>query len=134
LAYLHAFYRVWNPPLEIRIGPVSPALDVWLKEQGAETFAFITAWNPYSKPMPEAANRLRNTLLEMRLRETARLVLAGAGVSPTGEWPPEESFFAVDLGPETAVHLATVFEQNAILYWKRGGDVELWWVAVPLTA
>jgi hypothetical protein len=132
LAYLRSIYRVWNPRFDIRVGPVSDELGQWLTEQDAQTFVYITAWNPRSVPMEDAVNRQRNALLETRLRESARMVMAGEAVGSAGDWPPEASFWAIDLSAEEAVRLGQAYEQHAILFWERGGSVELWWVALPL--
>ena len=43
-------------------------------------------------------------------------------------WPPEESFWALDIPLEKAVELGRQFGQNAIVVWQNGGYPELWWI------
>ena len=130
--YLRTNYQVWEPPLEIRIGAMNPALSAWLDGAGVDRFAYLTAYNPGSVVLPEAANRRRNALLRARLNAAGAAVYPGAGVGADGVWPPEPSFLATGLGAEAAVDLARVFEQHALVYWQRPGPPELWWVSVPL--
>ena len=73
-----------------RIGRRSPAVDALLRRLGAREGAFVTAWNPWSKPMPAGWN----ARMMARLREAARRLpfakgrgAGGAGRSGTC-WSP----------------------------------------------
>jgi hypothetical protein len=71
---------------------------------------------------------LKNKDLEVDLQKAFRLVLPALNVPDTGDWPPEEGFFALDISPEEAICLGKKYDQNAIVCWQKGGVPELWWL------
>lgn len=127
-AYLRTTYRVLLPSFEIKIGEENVIFEKWLEEQNAEVFAVITAWNPRSKLLSEEENRLKNKDLEIELEKASRFVLPALNIPETNDWPPEESFFAFDISPDEAIRLGKKYEQNAIVWWEKGGVPELWWL------
>lgn len=126
-AYLRTIYAVAN--FEVNIGQCYLAFEKWLEEQGVKTYAFITAWNPASRILPESENILRNNDLEAGLQKVSSIVLPARHISIAGNWPPEASFWASDISDEHAVLLGKKYGQNAIVQWKAGGVPELWWLA-----
>jgi len=127
-AYLRTTYRVRMPPFDLRVGLINKDFDGWLAEQGARQFVFITACNPFSQTLPPEENERRNKLLEMDLRHLSHQVLPGLGIGE-GEWAPEASFCALDISPEQALQLGRTFEQNALVFGRKGRVPELWWLA-----
>ncbi len=127
-AYSAAHYRVFaDPPFVLRAGERSPELDALLASHAADTWAFITAWNPGSVVHSDAENatrmgRLRRTLSGLTTYD-------GVGVDPAGEWPGEASVLVIGIPREEAVRVAAAFGQNAILAGTRGGPAELVWTA-----
>jgi hypothetical protein len=118
-----------GPGVGLRIAHLLPApLADWLSIQNISTLTVVTAWNPRSKIVSEKENRLKNKDLEVELQKVSRRILYGLNVSDTGDWPPEESFWALDIPTENAVLLGKQFEQNAIVWWEKGGMSELWWL------
>ena len=110
------------------IGQNNAPFEKQLDEHGFQTFAFITAWNPGSQMLDQWHNQWRNLQLELELHPHCRLLRRGIGIGHEGDWPPEESFLALDIPLEKAVELAREFGQNAIVCWEKGGVPELWWV------
>ena len=108
--------------------PLPAPLAEWFSIQNISTFAIITAWNPASKPLPEAENHLRNNNLESELKRVSRQILPGRNIGEDGDWLPEESFWSLDISPESAVRLGKLFGQNAIVWWEKDGLPELWWL------
>ena len=108
--------------------PLPVPLTEWFSIQNISTFAVITAWNPASKTLPEAGNRLGNNNLEKELKKVSRQTLPGRNIGEDGDWPPEESFWALDISAENAVRLGKLFGQNAIVWWEKGRLPELWWL------
>ena len=126
-AYLRTTYRVLMPAFDLRVGQINTDFDLWLAEQGAGQFVFITAWNPFSQNWPPAENERRNRALEKDLRSLSHQVLPGLGIGE-GDWPPEASFCALGVSPEQAVELGQAFEQNALIFGRKGSMPELWWL------
>ncbi|WP_454719494.1 MULTISPECIES: DUF3293 domain-containing protein [Cupriavidus] len=121
-AYLETRYHVrGNAPLTLAIGVPSPALAALHAAAGVDCSAFVTAWNPYSRPQPDpAANARRNAARQQRLaRELAGLGLAaidGIGQHPSGGWPGEESLLVLGLALDAARALGARHGQNAIVW------------------
>lgn len=103
----------------VRIGQRSPAMDAVLARHHARCGVFVTAWNPYSRRMPDAWNRRMQVLLRQRLRRCT--VLAAGGGS--GRW--HEDHLLVLAPPPLVAHLARQFRQNALVVVRRGVPASL---------
>lgn len=121
-AYLRTRYVVWAPRFTIRIGERHPGLDAWL---GGKSWAFITAWNPGSQPLPEEENRRRQSELEDVLREGMWKYYPGAGVPEEEGWPAEESFLVAGISLSEALELGKRFGQNAVLWGESGQAAQI---------
>jgi hypothetical protein len=109
----------------LSIGARSRALDDLLTEYEVSSCAFITAWNPGSKRLSDDHNRERHEHLLKEIQNLGHLFLEGYGVSEDEAWPPETSLLIVGITQETAEELGQRFDQNAIVFAKRGDPVEL---------
>ncbi len=128
-AYLQTSYAVMLMALPpIRIGEANPAIEQWLEEQQYSTYAFITAWNPGSVLLSYDENMDRLDQLDDELKEVCPRVYWGMGVGDSGEWAGEVSCLALGISAEDAVRLGKKYEQNAIVWWEKGGVPELWWL------
>lgn len=128
-AYYHTSYQVSAMPFPaIRIGRLDPLLADWLEERHFQSFVFITAWNPFSRLRSLRENKRRNNQLRADLSTLARAVHSGVGIGDNNDWPPEESFWALDIDAEEAVRLGRKYGQNALVWWEKGGLPELWWL------
>jgi hypothetical protein len=109
----------------IRLGQANGELDEFLDVRNAASWAFLTAYNPFSQPASDEQNEVRQTELIDVIGEMGFEFLSGYG---TGDgWEPEASLFVLGIPRETAVSLATKFEQHAILFGDAGGEAELVW-------
>ena len=125
-AYRATDYQVHaTEPFALRIGSTSAACDALLDTHGVTTAAYMTAWNPYSKPLPDAANADAQAKLAAELSYVSVSVLSGEGVGETGDWPPEPSLFALGISRESATSLAQKYHQNAFVWIERGNAAEL---------
>lgn len=131
VAYEATAYRVDEGPggpFVIRVGARSVAADARLAAAGADAWAFITACNPGSTPLPAADNEARMTRLGRVVRDRGLVTYAGAGAGPDAGWPPEPSLFVVGLDERDAVALAREFGQLAIVVGRCGAPARLVWV------
>ncbi|HKX84473.1 MAG TPA: DUF3293 domain-containing protein [Pyrinomonadaceae bacterium] len=110
----------------IRIGERCPAVDDLLGE-ARETWAFMTAWNPYSQELPAEENARRQNELIEELNAKGLRFFHGAGEDPNGAWPAEESLLVLGIDRDSAIGLAEKFEQNAIVFGRRTEPAELVW-------
>ena len=113
-AYAAADYVVAidGDTLPLRVG--QPAIDLeayW----PASRYAFITAWNPRSRPRPAASNRAAHSRLLADLDRLGLRHLPHRGADPARTWQPEEGLFVLDAPLPTAITLATTYQQNAVV-------------------
>ncbi len=105
----------------------NPELDQLLNRLGNESACFITAWNPLSWSFRSEDNNKANTRLRKELLNhvSEDKIIDGVGVDPTGKWPGEESFLVLGIEEKTATELATVFGQNAYIFYEKDSMAEL---------
>jgi len=104
----------------IRCHRRSAPLDAILAAAGHDTWAYLTACNPLSIALPDAANAVRMARLERRVAALGLTWLHGHGVGASGDWPPEPSLLLLGIGEADAVALAREFHQAAIVVGRRG--------------
>jgi len=112
----------------IRVGEPLPAALASLA--GDHRWAFITAWNPRSKPVARSTNRhaQRNLLDALHALAATRTVRPGCGAGPAGRheagWH-EPSLFVI--GPDLASldTLAHRYEQNAYVHGQGAQPAQL---------
>ncbi len=128
-SYWTELIRMDDRGANIRVGQPNPHhIQRQLEDYGIERYAFLTAWNPGSQPLDQWHNRWRNLSLELELHPHCRLLRRGLGIGTDENWPPEESFWALDIPLEKALELGRQFGQNAMVVWQNGGYPELWWI------
>lgn len=112
-AYLNTTYRVYKPAIDIRVDKENHGLAATLQQIGHTQWAYLTAWNPFSKQLSAEENEARN----QRLLDDVRpfRVFHGEGMGDDPSWPPEKSFLVAGLHREVAVYLGKKYEQNAIV-------------------
>ena len=116
-AYLETNYNVYGPvSLNLRIGVSNPALGILHQANRVDSSAFLTAVNPYSQNLNEAANTKRQVLLAAELKRLKLIFIDGMGQHPSGKWPGEPSFLVFGLDQAGAKILGENFEQNAIIW------------------
>ncbi|MGE5492870.1 MAG: DUF3293 domain-containing protein [Actinomycetota bacterium] len=129
-AYRATTYRVFLPggAVDLRVDAANPALAAWLREEGVDEWAVVTAANPASQPLSPRKNAERQARLEVSLLEEGFEPYAGENVADDSAWPVEESCFIPDISREEAVALAQQFGQNAVLWGEADGLPRLVWI------
>jgi hypothetical protein len=118
VCYQATCYSILNPKIDIYLDKENKELQTFLIEQNFHSWCFITAWNPFSKALTLDENTSLNKKLEADLNNYT--VFPAEGKDTLGNWPPEISFFVVNISREQANFLGKKYEQNAIVY----GEVE----------
>ena len=116
--YKATTYRVFvdkDQEIDILVGQKNAKLDSFLQANKAITFAFITAWNPYSSVCSMESNQASNVSLESELNQYSYLKGIGMPAQPS-DWEGEESFFVMDISKEESSRLGIAFKQNAIVF------------------
>lgn len=127
-AYLQTCYRVFEPPVDLRVGEANFQFNQFLEKNGAMQWAFITPENPRSQLLPLTENSRRCQIFLEKISSQGYQFFEGASIGDGGDWLPERSFLILEILPEAAVGLAAEFEQNAIVFGEKGGAAELWWL------
>lgn len=128
-AYRRTTFRVLAPagPIDIRVGRRSPDLDALLRPKGVSCWAYLTAWSPGGRVLPEPENQRRNQDLADRLHATGATVLPGIGIGEDPGWQPEDSLLAAGLDRCAAAELGADFGQDAVVVGDLDADAELLW-------
>ena len=90
------------------------------KRYRVECSAYITACNPFSQILDDAANAERHAALGREISQRSLASIEGIGQHPSNQWPGEASHLIFGLTLEAAKALGTRLEQNAIVW--AGGD------------
>ena len=99
----------------LKVGEVNLDCLSILRHYEAIVACYLTAYNPFSVCVGDAANIKRNCELSADLESFGYVVFSGRGCDRDGIWPPEPSFLIVGLIEEDAVSLAIKYGQNAFL-------------------
>lgn len=129
-AYLRTTYIVDHPSgsIALRVGENHTQLDALLRTADYETWAFVSACNPRSRPLAEVENAQHHAALLARVRPLGLPFFPGRGVADDGGWF-EESLLIMGIGAADAVALGNAFGQNAVVLGRVGGVAELRWCA-----
>lgn len=112
----------------IRIDRRSPALDRQLLTSGCTDWAFVSACNPGSQPLPEKQNHDRHAQLIKTVSTMGFIWHNGQGVPDQPGWQPEPSMLILGIQPEQALKLAASFGQKAIVAGAAGLLARLYYV------
>jgi hypothetical protein len=124
LAYQGTSYNVYSPKISIRIGKANDELDSLLLKNNCNSYAFVTAYNPYSELKTKEENQKLNDLLYQDLKDQYQL-LDGEGVGEDISWEPEKSFLILGIDYEKAKAIGVKYSQNAIVFGRLGEKPEL---------
>jgi hypothetical protein len=122
-AYKNTKYKVFEPDIIIEIGKFNQFLDNLLLKHNSNEWAFITAYNPYSRVLTNDENRMRHD--ELKELTKAYITFEGHGVGEDPAWEPELSLFIIGISKDVASLIGKKFEQNAIVYGKTNSEPEL---------
>ena len=122
-AYKSTKYKVFKTNLIIQIGVTNDSLNELVIQHNATEWAYITAYNPYSRILTDIENQSRH--LELKELTRSYLTYEGHGVGTDAAWEPELSLLILGINKEEAIVLGKRFEQNAIVYGKINNVPEL---------
>jgi hypothetical protein len=100
-------------------------LDALLASCGRATAALLTACNPEGIPQDTVSNQSAQKQLCTQLHTTTHDLFPAVGLSPIGDWPPEESVLIAGIGLDEAMELGRSFRQNALLFVQSGEAPQL---------
>ena len=123
-AYENTSFNVYQPKIPIRIGVINKELDNLLLTNQCETYAFVTAYNPYSALKSHEENRKLNEALFRDLIDEYQL-FEGEGVGEDISWEPEKSFLVLGITLDDAKAIGVKYSQNAIVFGIIGEKPEL---------
>lgn len=125
-AYRETEYRVFNDShIVLLIDQFNKASDALLVDRDVTTAAFITAWNPHSKPVSKSENDIAQARLQSEVMSLELDYLPGEGVGRDGIWPPEPSLLVLGISFDRAAKLSKTFKQNAFVWLNLGKGPEL---------
>jgi hypothetical protein len=126
-AYCCSTYRtrIDGRAVTIRVGEPVPAL------AGYGGWAWLTAVNPGSRPLPAAENAARLAALAQRLQDLGAPNWPADAVADDGGWPIEPGFVVAGIPLATARGLAVGFGQHAIVWGEAGLPSRLEWLPPP---
>lgn len=116
-AYLETHYRVLGSmPVTLKIGDANLMLAGIHDAHAVRSSAFITACNPFSQALDDAANAGRQLALARELSQRGLMFVDGIGEHPSNGWPGEPSFLVLGVSIEDAKALGVLFGQNGIVW------------------
>ena len=129
-AYQQAVYEVdcGTEKFELRIGRYSFRLEQLLNKYKFDTWALITAFNPYSQCLSATTNLLRHQKLIDYLRLLPFKIFDAWGKDEAGIWTPEKSVLIMGIPRIQAKEIGRKLEQNAIVYGEAKKTPELLWL------
>ena len=114
-----------QPSITFKIGQESRELKKVFEDANVSCAAFITAWNPYSRPTAQEDNIKNQNLLIERINKAGLRFIDGVGQDPSGQWPGEPSLLVLGMPRHEAIRLGAEFGQNAIVWIGGSGVPEL---------
>jgi hypothetical protein len=116
-AYLETDYCVFGEsPFVMRAGIANESLSKLYRRLKTNCGVFVTAFNPFSNDVGEAANTVRHAELAKELNRRNLTFFDGIGKHPSGEWAAEPSYFVLGLSLEAARSLGKKYDQNAVVW------------------
>jgi hypothetical protein len=122
-AYKNTRYHVFNTGITICIDENNVLLNELLRKQDAKSWAYLTAYNPFSQTFTAEANDSRHRLLLQSV--AAFSSFEGEGKGADESWPPEKSLLILGITKVQAIAIGNEYEQNAIVYGEVGKAAQL---------
>lgn len=122
-AYNNTEYQVYNPPIVIKIGIKNQDLNDLLVSANATSWAYITAFNPFSKSLSKQENLKRHNELKVKIANYN--FFEGEGVGEDKSWEPEVSLLIIGIPINEAIEIGEFYEQNAIVVGEINGVPQL---------
>lgn len=130
-AWLATQYVVRLPGGEqvLTIGRTHPALDSALNQRA---WYLLTPYNPGGRQLGAPENRKRLAAMNMRLEQMNATLYPAENRDLAGRWPTEAGSLIAGLNRDTAVEIATAFDQDGIVAASPGAPAELWLIQADL--
>lgn len=122
-AYKNTKYKIFEIDVVIEIDKINDNLSQLLNKYNSSEWAFITAFNPYSKVLNQDENIERHN--ELKGLTNSYLTFEGHGVGEDPAWEPELSLLIIGITKEDAILIGNRFEQNAIVLGESNSAPEL---------
>lgn len=124
--YRSTCYRVFinDQIFDLYIGQLNTDFQSYLSVSKIDTWAVITAWNPYSKLKTDQENQFAQDQLMASLIDFTYYQAVGIP-DASQKWSPEESLFVLNISKAKAVALGQQFEQNALVFGQADSAPEL---------
>lgn len=122
-SYKNTRYKVFETNITIEIGKPNKELNELLLKYNSIEWAFITAYNPFSKILTSDENKLRHNELKELTRNF--VTYEGQGVGEDPNWEPEISLLNIGISKEESINIGNKFEQNAIVFGELNNSPEL---------
>jgi len=124
-AYKATTYEVKRLGIALQIGQRNRHLEEFLIDNNEFSFAFVSAYNPYSQPLSEMENKARHQQFTIWLKSKSFRYATGYGVPQNSSWHPEKSVLILGISKKKAVELGNELEQNAVIFGILGKAPEL---------
>jgi len=105
-----------TPPFLLRVDSANADLLAFHMAHGVRCSAFLTAWNPGSRPTPDEVNQAAQRRLTSGLQARGYRIVDGLGVDPTGQWGGEESVLVLGIELESACQVGREYCQHGIVW------------------
>ena len=122
-AYKNTKYKVFEPTITIEIGKFNQDLNTLLLKHKSNEWAFITAYNPFSRVLTNEENKIRHE--ELKELTKSYVFFEGHGVGEDPTWEPELSLFIIGISKDDASIIGKKYEQNAIVCGEINNPPEL---------
>ena len=109
----------------LRIDQHNPRFNHFLQKHRADSWCFVTAFNPQSQSLPPCENKQRNLHLKEEIQSMGYPIFHGVGIPHTDGWEPESSFLVLNITEEAAIQLGRRYDQKAIVYGHMNHDAQL---------
>lgn len=121
-SYREAIYAINNSGIYIKVGQKNNEIDHILEDYNADSWAFLTAWNPGGKNLSREENLERQIKLLLDIKEY--ILMEGYGAAEDKSWS-EDSFFVVGISEEDARDVCNKYDQTAFLFGEKGEKAQI---------
>lgn len=112
----------------LKINKPNTYFDNWCQVNNVKSWAFITAYNPYSEELNLEENIALNSNLETEIVLKGYNYSNAVGVPDDENWESEASFFIHNISLDQAIVLGNNYKQNAIVFGLNTKLPELVWL------
>lgn len=129
-AYMETAYHVISETkiYKVKLNTIHQEFNLWCKKNNIKSWAFITAYNPFSEALTKSENIMLNSKLKETIIKNGYNFNKGDGVPNNEDWDSEESFFIHNITLQKAKEMGINFKQNAIIFGEIDSLPKLIWL------